>query len=63
METYVAEEVAREMMKDPKIKEEFNALADLDPEFAKSSEKKLEFFYKKHPSWDQRFNRYPVFKR
>ena len=63
MENYVADEVAKEMLKNLEVKAEFQAKLSTDLEFAKSPEKRFEFFYKKHPSWDERFNRYPVFKR
>lgn len=63
MEAYVAEQVAREMLVlDPAVKAEFEALLALNPEFAKDSEKRLEFFYIKHPSWDERLGLYPVLK-
>ena len=60
MEAYVAEEVAREMLKDPAVKKEFDARVAADPDFAKSAEKRLEFFYRRHPSWDSRMNVYPI---
>ena len=63
MEAYVAEDVAAEMMKDEKIKSEFNAKLKADSNFAKDPAKRLEFFYRKHSSWDNRYNVYPVMKR
>jgi hypothetical protein len=63
MEAYVAEQVAREMLgRDPAIKSEFEKKLSSDPEFAKDPEKRLEFFYRKHPSWDERSGLYPVLK-
>lgn len=62
MENYVAEDVAKEMLKNDEIKRDFYDKLKIDPEFASSASKRFEFFYKKHPSWDDRFNRYPVFK-
>ena len=62
MESYVAQDVALEMLKDPKIKKEFEAKLKEDKEFAKSPEQRFNFFYKKHPSYDERFNKYPVYK-
>lgn len=63
MEDYVAEDVAREMLlRDPKVKEEFEKKLK-DPEFAKDSNKRFEFFHQKHPSWDTQFNRYPILRR
>lgn len=62
MEDYVAEDVALEMLKDKKIKNEFEERLDSDREFAKDPSKRLEFFYQRHSSWDQNFNRYPILK-
>ncbi len=61
MESYVAHQVGLEMLKDPAIKKEFEKKLE-DKEFAKNPEERLQFFYKKHPSWDSKFNRYPVYK-
>jgi hypothetical protein len=62
MEGYVEEEIAREMLKDPAVKAEFDAQVAKDPEFAKSPEKRLAFFYRRHPSWDERMGLYPVYR-
>jgi len=63
MESYVAEEVAREMLaKDPSLRATFEADVAADPELAKSPGKKLEWFYRRHPSWDERFNMLPIYK-
>jgi Zinc carboxypeptidase len=59
---YVAEEYAAEMMKDPKIKAEFDAKLAASPEFAKSPQARLDFFYRRHNAWDDRFNLYPVYR-
>ncbi len=61
MEDYVAEGVARELLQDPKVLSEFNARLK-DPEFFKSPEARLNFFYARHPSFDERLNLYPVFR-
>jgi hypothetical protein len=61
MEPYVAETVAREMLKDPAIKQDFEKRLE-DPEFAKSPQARLDFFYRKHTSFDQRWNRYPILR-
>ncbi len=61
LEDYVAEGVAREMLKDPKLMAEFNIRLK-DPEFAKSSEARLAFFSSRHPSHDERWNLYPVYR-
>lgn len=63
MEEYVAEAVGKEMMaKRPEIAAEFLQKLASDPEFAKSPEARLDFFYRHHPSYDQRFNLYPVLR-
>jgi hypothetical protein len=62
MEEYVAEEVAREMLADPAVAAEFKRRVETDPEFAKSKADRLEFFYRRHPSWDERYNLYPVLR-
>jgi hypothetical protein len=61
MEDYVAEDVALEMLKDPAVKAEFEKRLE-DEVFAKDPEARFEFFYRRHPSWDERFNKYPVLK-
>lgn len=63
MEHYVVQDVAIEMLKSPEVKAEFETRLKNDQEFAKSPGKRFEFFYRKHPSWDERFNKYPVYKR
>ncbi len=63
MEPYVAEQVAQELVKrDIASRDEFQKKLSADPEFAKSAEERLNFFYRKHPSWDDHFNRYPIFR-
>lgn len=63
MEAYVAEDVARDMLKgDETLKEEFERKLKSDAAFAKSPQARLEFFARRHSSWDDRFNRYPVFR-
>jgi len=61
LEDYVAEVVAREMLKNPKVLAEFNARLK-DPEFAKSPELRLGFFTQRHATWDERMNLMPVFR-
>lgn len=62
MEDYVAEDVARDMLKDPAIKAEFEAKLAADKAFAESPQQRLEFFARKHPSWDQNYRSYPVLR-
>ncbi|MDB5963242.1 MAG: peptidase [Massilia sp.] len=63
MEEYVAEDVAREQMAaDPALAAQFKKMVDSDPAFAKNGRARLEFFAKRHASWDERFNLYPVMR-
>lgn len=62
MESYVAQDVALEMLKDQAIRKEFENKLKEDKEFAKSPDQRFHFFYKKHQSYDERFNKYPVYK-
>ncbi|NLG74974.1 MAG: peptidase M14, partial [Xanthomonadaceae bacterium] len=63
MEAYVAEEVATEMLKkDPAVRREFERKLAEDPEFAKDPSARLDFFYRRHPSWDEQYNLYPVLR-
>jgi len=63
MEEYVAEEVARQQLAaDPALAAEFRARLASDPEFAKSPATRLEFFARRHSSWDRRYNLYPVLR-
>jgi hypothetical protein len=63
MEDYVAEQVARDMLaKDPKIAALFAQRLAEDPQFAKDPAARLEFFYRRHPSWDERRDLYPVYR-
>lgn len=63
MEDYVAEAVAREMLaRDPALKAEFERRLREDADFAKDPAARLEFFARRHPSWDARYNLYPVLR-
>ncbi len=63
MEAYVAEEVAREMLaKDPALQAEFERRLREDAAFAKDPFERLDFFARRHASWDDRFNLYPVLR-
>lgn len=57
MEPYVAEEVAREMLaRDPSLRAAFDAAG------LKTPAEKLDWFYRRHPSWDDRVNLLPVYR-
>jgi hypothetical protein len=63
MEEYVAEDVAREQMAaDPALAAEFRQRIESDPAFATNANARLEFFAKRHSSWDERYNMYPVLR-
>lgn len=63
MEAYVAEDVAREQLAaDPALKQAFEARLKQDPAFAANPAARLEFFARRHPSWDQRYQQYPICK-
>ncbi len=62
MEDYVAETVAREMLRDPAVKAEFEKKLREDKAFAADPNARLEFFYRRHPSWDERYQLYPVLR-
>ncbi|MGZ3405783.1 MAG: peptidase M14, partial [Polyangia bacterium] len=61
MEEYVLEAIAEKMLQDPAIKAEWERKLK-EPAFAKSAHERLEFFYKKHPSWDTQLGLVPVFR-
>ena len=63
MEDYVAEEVAREQLAaDPALALAFKAKLDSDPAFANNPHERLEFFARRHASWDERLDLYPVMR-
>ncbi|MDB5986895.1 MAG: peptidase, partial [Nevskia sp.] len=63
MENYVAEDVARDLLaKDPKLAVEFEAKLAADAEFQKDPQARLDFFYRRSPSYDERLNLYPVMR-
>lgn len=63
MEDYVAEDVARQMLaRDRGLREQFERRVREDAAFAGDPQARLEFFYRRHPSWDARYNRYPVYR-
>jgi hypothetical protein len=63
MEPYVAEQIAAQMLAaDPALRAEFTAKLEADPYFAASPGDRLEFFLRRHASWDERYNLYPVMR-
>ncbi|MBL8910189.1 MAG: peptidase M14, partial [Archangium sp.] len=61
LEDYLSEAFAREALKDPKVKAEFDARLK-DPEFAKDPERRLAFFAARHPSADPKLGVLPVYR-
>jgi len=63
MEAYVAEDVARQQLAaDPALAAAFQKKLADEPAFAANPHARLEFFAKRHASWDERFNLYPVLR-
>lgn len=62
MEDYVTEQVAREMLRDPAVRDVFERRLAEDEAFAADPAARLEFFYRRHPAWDQRHGLYPVLR-
>jgi len=63
MESYVAEQVARDMLAaDPALRGAFDAALAADPDMAKNPRKRLEFFHRRHASWDERVDLLPVYR-
>jgi hypothetical protein len=63
MEDYVAEDVARKMLDaDPALRGEFERRLAADPAFAADPAARLDFFYRRHPAWDERYGLYPVLR-
>jgi hypothetical protein len=63
MESYVLEQVARDMLAaDPSLQPAFEAAIAADPELAKAPRRRLEWFYRRHPTWDERLNLIPVYR-
>ena len=63
MEDYVAEEVARaQLAADPALAAQFRQKLADEPAFAKNPHARLEFFARRHASWDERLNLYPVMR-
>ena len=62
-EPYVAEQIARELLaRDAKLAAEFKQKLASDKHFAASPKARLDFFYCRHPSWDEQYFLVPVFR-
>jgi hypothetical protein len=63
MEPYVADQIARTLLaQTPGLQEEFTRRLKEDAAFAANPRARLEFFLRRHSSWDARMNLYPVFR-
>jgi hypothetical protein len=63
MEPYVADQIARTLLaQTPGLQEEFSRRLEQDAAFAANPGARLEFFLRRHSSWDSRMNLYPVFR-
>jgi hypothetical protein len=63
METYVAEEQAHLMMAEGRFsRSELEAALKKDPTLAADPRRRLNLFRRRHPSWDDRQNLYPIWR-
>jgi hypothetical protein len=63
IEAYVAEDVAlQQLAADPQLKSAFEKKLATDAKFAQSTEARLEFFERRHESWDDRYELYPIIR-
>lgn len=60
IEPYVIETAARAMLADPAVRAAWEAALDANPEL--STDQRLEWFARRHPSWDERVNLIPVYR-
>ena len=62
-EPYVAEQIAREMLaSDTALATEFKAKLASDKAFAANPKARLDFFYRRHASWDEQYFLVPVYR-
>lgn len=63
IEAYVAEDVAlQQLAADPQLRSAFEKKLATDSKFAQSPEARLEFFERRHESWDDRYELYPIIR-
>jgi len=63
LEPYVADQIARTLLEqEPTLREEFERRLGQDAAFAASPRARLDFFLRRHSSWDSHLNLYPVFR-
>lgn len=62
-EPYVADQIAVETLEeDPSLAAQFQARLDGEPDFASNPSARLEFFMRRHASWDEQFNLHPIYR-
>ena len=61
LEDYLTEAFARDQLKDPAVKAAFDERLK-DPLFAKDPGARLQFFARRHPTWDARMNLLPIYR-
>jgi hypothetical protein len=63
IETYVIEEQARQMLaRDDKLRAEWEAATAKDEELRQNPDKIRDWFYRRHPAWDDRYNLLPIYR-
>ena len=63
LEPYVAEQIARDMLNgDAALRAEFERQLAHDSAFAADPAARLQFFLRRHASWDERYNLYPIYR-
>ena len=63
LEPYVAEQIARGMLaQDPALQAQFERRLKEDVAFARDPQARLDFFLRRHASWDTQLNLYPVLR-
>ncbi len=63
LEPYVAEQIARDMLtRDPALQAQFERRLQEDAAFARDPQARLDFFLRRHASWDAQLNLYPVLR-
>jgi hypothetical protein len=48
--------------RDPSLRAQFEAAVAADAELAKSADRRRDWFYSRHPAWDERVNLLPIYR-
>jgi hypothetical protein len=63
LEPYVAEQIASGMLQEnAALRAEFQQKLEAEPGFAAEPAARLEFFLRRHPCWDEKYNLYPIYR-